>query len=85
MNFRPDWKHLPSLDTDLSHPFTGIEPIVSGLPYGSLNAAQNRLTQMIRKLQCLVPDIPNIDIASSSQQHGPPLTLAMYGLPFPAS
>ena len=66
MNFNPDWKHLPSLDTDLFHPFTGIKPIVSGLPYGSLNAAQNRVTQIICKLQCLDPDILSVDIASSS-------------------
>ncbi|KIM42929.1 hypothetical protein M413DRAFT_26890 [Hebeloma cylindrosporum] len=62
----PTRPETPPLDFDISHPFIGVELIISGLPRDSLVAAQNHLQNILRQLKIEYPDFPLLDIVSPS-------------------
>src|SRR6266702_8218153 len=51
---------------DPTHPFTGVELIVSGLPFTSTTSAAEHLNQIIRKIESDGTPLPELQIVSPS-------------------
>ncbi|PPR01350.1 hypothetical protein CVT26_015408 [Gymnopilus dilepis] len=58
---RPD---TPPPELDLTHPFTGLELIISGFPRDSINASPNHLAVILDELRDQGKAIPKLDIVS---------------------
>ena len=56
----------PPPDFDPSHPFTGVELIVSGLPFTSISSASEHLSQVIQDLVNNDTPMPELQIVSPS-------------------
>jgi hypothetical protein len=56
----------PPPDFDPSHPFTGVELIVSGLPFTSITSAAEHLHQVIRDIVADGRSMPGLQIVSPS-------------------
>ncbi|KAF8151316.1 hypothetical protein B0H34DRAFT_801081 [Crassisporium funariophilum] len=54
----------PPPDFDPTHPFTGLELTVSGLPYTSLTSAVEHLNQIIQKIISEGTERPDLQIVS---------------------
>jgi len=60
----PGRPETPPLDLDISHPFTGVELIVLGLPRDSLMSAQTQLQHILLELTKQYKNLPSVDIVS---------------------
>jgi hypothetical protein len=58
----------PPPDYDPSHPFTGVELIVSGLPFTSITSAAEHLNQIIRDIKAKGTSLPDLQIVSPSSR-----------------
>ena len=56
----------PPPDFDPSHPFMGIELIVSGLPFTSISSASEHLSQIVQDLVNNDTPMPELQIVSPS-------------------
>ncbi|KJA14060.1 hypothetical protein HYPSUDRAFT_209040 [Hypholoma sublateritium FD-334 SS-4] len=56
----------PPPDLDPTHPFTGVELTVSGLPYTSLTSASDHLNQIIRGIISKGTSLPDLQIVAPS-------------------
>ena len=54
----------PPPNFDPSHPFTGVELIISGLPYTSIFLAAEHLNQIIHDIVTAGTPMPNLQIVS---------------------
>jgi len=64
MNYSPG-PYVPP-DFDPTHPFTGVELIISGLPYSSISSAADHLNQIIRDIVSRGTLLPDLQIVSPS-------------------
>ena len=56
----------PPPDFDPSHPFTGVELIVSGLPFTSISSASKHLSQVVQDIVNNGTPMPELQIVSPS-------------------
>ena len=58
----------PPPDFDPSHPFTGVELIISGLPFTSITSAAEQLNQVVRDIVASGTPLPDLQIVSPSNR-----------------
>ena len=78
MNFSPgpytpfpvsgERSETPPPNFDPSHPFTGVELIVSGLPFTSISSASEHLSQVVQDLVNSDTPMPELQIVSPLHQ-----------------
>jgi hypothetical protein len=56
----------PPPDFDPTHPFTGVELTISGLPYSSISSAADHLNQIVRDIASSGTPLPDLQIVSPS-------------------